>query len=82
MIYSGFQVLEPAATEFKPNIFSGSLLLTESRLMLISTLGIPKEDLDKTPKPLLTAFVSDVTSVEICDAESCWCIVVCLLYFD
>lgn len=44
--------------------------------MLMSTIGIPKEDLDKPAKPLLTAFISDVTSVEIGGKESCWCIVV------
>lgn len=44
--------------------------------MLMSTLGIPNEDLHKPTKPLLTAFVTDVTSVRVCGKESCWCVVV------
>lgn len=64
-----------AASSYKPNILSGALILTQSRLMLISTLGIPKEDLENLAKPSLTAFVSDVTSVEIGGKQSCWCMV-------
>ena len=47
--------------------------------MLISTLGIPKEDLENLAKPSLTAFVSDVTSVEIGGKQSCWCMVVSIV---
>ncbi|XP_034236770.1 uncharacterized protein LOC117642578 [Thrips palmi] len=65
---------EPAVPGLKPNFLSGSLVLTESRLMLISTLGIPKNDLDKPAKPSLTAFVTDVSSVKIGGKDSCWCV--------
>lgn len=62
----------------KLNVLSGSLLLTESRLMLINSLGIPTKYIEKTGKLLLTAFVSDVTALRVSDSDSSWCIVVCI----
>lgn len=50
--------------------------------MLMSTIGIPKEDLDKPAKPALTAFISDVTSVKIGGKECCWCVVVSVATFQ
>lgn len=59
----------------KLNIVYGSLLLTENHLILVNSFGIPNCDLDKLSKPLLSAFVSDITSIQVGDSHSCWCIV-------
>lgn len=60
----------------KLNIINGSLILTESRIILISSLGIPQADLHMLGKPFLTALISDVISFQSGDDNSSWCFMV------
>lgn len=69
------EVFESNISSHQSNIIQSSLILTETRLMLLSSLGIPRYDLDNLAKPFLTAFVSDITSLRIGDKESSWCFV-------
>lgn len=68
------EMLDSATSQQKSNITSSSILLTESRIILMRSIGIPGEDLDKLGKPYLTALLSDVTAVWTGGKKSTWCL--------